>query len=234
VLWAAADCWPSVDDALLVEASAAIRGWGERLAAEGSMRRLTWRAEDVSQGLPGAPPHDLVTAAYVLDEIDAAARSALVERLWSLTRGVLLIVEPGTPAGFERIRTVRAQLLAASAHPVAPCPHEQACPIVSPDWCHFARRVARSREHRLAKGGEVPWEDEKFAYVAVARTPAPMSDARVVGPPRQASGRAWLKLCRPDGQLAEQLFSRRDGDVYKAARRAHWGDAVPWRSGHGD
>jgi ribosomal protein RSM22 (predicted rRNA methylase) len=227
-LWAAADCWPSVDDALLVEASAAIRGWGERLAVEGSVRRVTWRAEDFAQGLSDATPHDLVTAAYVLDEIDAAARSALVERLWGLTRGGLVIVEPGTPAGFERIRAVRAQLLAASAYPVAPCPHGQACPIVSPDWCHFARRVARSRQHRRAKGGEVPWEDEKFAYVAVARTPAPQSVARIVGPPRQASGRAWLKLCRPDGGLAEQLFSRRDGEAYKAARRAHWGDAVPW------
>jgi ribosomal protein RSM22 (predicted rRNA methylase) len=86
--------------------------------------------------------------------------------------------------------------------------------------------VARSRVHRLAKGGEVPWEDEKFAYVAAARMPVPDKAARVVGPPRQAGGRAWLKLCRPDGTLAEQLFTRRDGDAYKAARRARWGDRM--------
>ncbi|MGE0524684.1 MAG: small ribosomal subunit Rsm22 family protein [Variibacter sp.] len=226
-LWAAADCWPDLDQALLVEASASVRGWGERLTQAGPIARVDWRAMDFSQGLPETPPRDLVTAAYVLDEIDAETRRALTARLWALTRGVLLIVEPGTPAGFARILAVRAQLIAASAHLLAPCPHAQACPIVAPDWCHFARRVARSRAHRLAKGAEVPWEDEKFAYVAAARIPALDEPARVVGPPRQAGGRAWLKLCRPDGTLAERMFTRRDGDAYKAARRARWGDAVP-------
>jgi ribosomal protein RSM22 (predicted rRNA methylase) len=226
VLWAAADCWPDLDEALLVEASAPVRGWGERLTQAGPIPHVDWRAADFSQGLPETPPRDLVTAAYVLDEIDEEARRVLIDGLWALTRGVLLIVEPGTPAGFARILAVRQQLIDASAHLLAPCPHAQACPIVAPDWCHFARRVARSRVHRLAKGGEVPWEDEKFAYVAAMRAPTSDKAARVVGPPRQAGGRAWLKLCRPDGTLAEQLFSRRDGDVYKTARRARWGDRM--------
>lgn len=226
VLWAAADCWPDLEEALLVEASAPVRGWGERLTQAGPIARVDWRAVDFSKGLPETPPRDLVTAAYVLDEIDEEARRILIERLWALTRGVLLVVEPGTPAGFARILAARQQLIAASAHLLAPCPHAQACPIVAPDWCHFARRVARSRTHRLAKGGEVPWEDEKFAYVAAARMPAPNTAARVVGPSRQAGGRVWLKLCRPDGTLAEELFTRRDGDAYKAARRVRWGDRM--------
>jgi ribosomal protein RSM22 (predicted rRNA methylase) len=230
VLWAAADCWPDLDDALLIEASAPVRGWGERLTQTGTIARVEWCAADFSQGLPETPPRDLVTAAYVLDEIDTEARRALIERLWALTRSVLLIVEPGTPAGFARILEARNQLVAASAHLLAPCPHQETCPIVTPDWCHFSRRVARSRMHRLAKGGEVPWEDEKFAYVAATRMSVPDEEtreaARVVGPPRQAGGRAWLKLCRPDGTLAERLFTRRDGDIYKAARRARWGGRI--------
>jgi ribosomal protein RSM22 (predicted rRNA methylase) len=227
VLWAAADCWSSLDEALLIEGSAAIRAWGEQLAANAAVRRVTWHAGDFMGALPDGEASDLMTAAYGLDEIDAPARSALLERLWARTRGVLVIVEPGTPAGFTRILDARTQLLAASAHIVAPCPHAQACPIAPPDWCHFARRVARSRAHRLAKGGDVPWEDEKFAYLAVAREPPPARAARVIGPPRQGSGRTWLKLCEPDGRAAERLFTRRDGEAYKAARRMRWGDAMP-------
>ena len=85
---------------------------------------------------------------------------------------MLLIVEPGTTAGWQRILDARAQLIADGAHILAPCPHALACPIAQPDWCHFSARVARSRVHRLAKEAEVPWEDEKFIYLAASRTPA--------------------------------------------------------------
>ncbi len=146
--------------------------------------------------------------------------------MWALTGGMLVVVEPGTPAGFARILAARALLVEAGAHLVAPCPHARPCPIMAPDWCHFARRVARSRIHRLAKGGDVPWEDEKFAYLVASRAPVRGGFARVLAPPRAASGRARLKLCRPDGSLAETLITRRSGAAYKTARRAAWGDAI--------
>ena len=106
------------------------------------------------------------------------------------------------------------------------CPHALACPLALPDWCHFARRVARSRTHRLAKGADVPWEDEKFIYITAARTPAEAVQARVIAPPRGASGRVSLELCRSDGTAAELVASRRDGDAFRAVRRADWGDAL--------
>ncbi|WP_275945279.1 small ribosomal subunit Rsm22 family protein, partial [Brucella melitensis] len=33
----------------------------------------------------------------------------------------------------------------------------------------FSQRVARSRIHRMTKDAEVPWEDEKFVYLAAVR-----------------------------------------------------------------
>jgi ribosomal protein RSM22 (predicted rRNA methylase) len=47
-----------------------------------------------------------------------------------------------------------------------------------------------------------------------------------IAPPHGASGRVTLKLCRPDGTAGERLISRRDGAVFKAARRADWGDTL--------
>ncbi|TIW30854.1 MAG: methyltransferase type 11, partial [Mesorhizobium sp.] len=150
----------------------------------------------------------------------------LVGRLWQLTAGTLLIVEPGTPAGWQRILAVRQQLIEAGAHVLAPCPHEAPCPLVPPDWCHFSRRVARSRLHRLAKDADVPWEDEKFIYIAAARRPAPARLARVIAPPKAGSGKVRLKLCVPDGNAGETLFSKRDGDAFRIARRLDWGDTL--------
>ena len=223
VMWAAADLWTGIEAATLVETSPAIRALGETLAASSAIARISWRASDLRADLPGTQ-HDLVTLAYVLDELAPKDRGALVDRLWSLSRHALLIVEPGTTAGWRRILEARAQLIAGGAHILAPCPHALACPVTEPDWCHFAARVARSRIHRLAKEAEVPWEDEKFIYLAASRTPAAHHAARVLDRPASASGRVELKLCQPDGMATHRLVTRREGDVFKRARRVDWGD----------
>lgn len=225
VMWAAADLWTDIEAATLVETSPAIRSLGEMLAASSTIARISWRASDLRADLPETQ-HDLVTLAYVLDELAPKDRGALVDRLWSLSRHALLIVEPGTTAGWRRILDARAQLIAAGAHILAPCPHALACPITEPDWCHFAARVARSRIHRLAKEAELPWEDEKFIYLSASRTPAAHRAARVLDRPENASGRVTLKLCQPDGMATHRLVTRREGDVFKRARRVDWGDTV--------
>jgi len=227
VMWAAADCWPGLEEAALIEASAPMRRFGEQLAAQAPVGKVAWLAGDVARRIEASAPADLVTLAYVLDELAPADLPMLVRRLWELTADMLLIVEPGTPAGWSRILQARDVLLGAGARMVAPCPHALACPLTPPDWCHFARRVARSRLHRVAKGGEVPWEDEKYSYLAVSRLAGALPQARVIAPPRQASGRVTLKLCHADGGTGEQMFSRRDGEAYRAARRVGWGDALP-------
>jgi ribosomal protein RSM22 (predicted rRNA methylase) len=226
VLWAASDCWPSLADALLVETAGPIRHYGETLAKLSPVAEVTWQAADISKGLANDRPRDLVCLAYVLSELAAASRRRLVDDLWSLTGDVLLIVEPGTPKGFERIIAARQHLIEAGAHIIAPCPHAAVCPIIAPDWCHFSRRVARSRLHRLAKAADVPWEDEKFIYLAVSRRQGETVEARILAPPRAGKGRTDLKLCCTDGTLKERTISKRDGALFKTARRREWGDAI--------
>ncbi len=123
-----------------------------------------------------------------------------------------MIVEPGTPAGWQRILDARAALIAQGAHIAAPCAHQQECPLVAPDWCHFSRRVARSRIHRLTKDAEVPWEDEKFIYLAATRDLSLTAMARVIAPTRIGGGKVTLKLCNDDGSAEERLVTKRDGE----------------------
>jgi ribosomal protein RSM22 (predicted rRNA methylase) len=223
-LWAAQSVWPNLQSATLVETSPAIRAVGQKLAAASGLPHITWTDADIRRSAINASGADVVTLAYVLDELDPADRKRLVADLWSYTRGLLVIVEPGTTTGWRRILDARDQLIGAGAHIIAPCPHAHACPITAPDWCHFSARVARSRIHRLAKGGEVPWEDEKFAWLAVSRAHASRSAARVLSPPLSATGRVELKLCNPDGSAANRLVTKREGDAFKRARRVDWGD----------
>ena len=224
-LWAAADTWSSLGSAEMVEASGAIRSVGEKLAAAGTVNSR-WQSGDVTGKIPTLDSADVVTLAYVLDELPPASIASVTEKLWTLTKGMLVVIEPGTPAGWQRILAVRDTLRTLGAHLVAPCMHSHDCPIVAPDWCHFSRRVARSRVHRLAKGAEVPWEDEKYIFIAASREPVALVGDRVLSPPRVNGGVGRVKLCRTDGTAAELTLSKRDGDAFKEIRRADWGDRL--------
>lgn len=226
-LWAAREVWPDLAGAELWEGSAAIRSVGERLLQEAGAAPARWVNGDLGAASfrPEAPA-DLVTLSYVLDELHPERRAPLLHRLWENTRGVLLLVEPGTPAGFRRILEARTVLLSAGATIAAPCPHALACPLKAPDWCHFAARVERSRIHRATKGAEVPWEDEKFIHLAATRLAPQLPQVRVLAPPRGGSGKVLLKLCESDGEARERLVTKRNGVAFREARRADWGDGL--------
>ncbi|QPC86308.1 methyltransferase type 11 [Mesorhizobium sp. NBSH29] len=224
-LWAVQDCFETLDSATLVETSPAIRAMGEALSVHTALASLQWVSGDIAKGLPPLPRADLVTLAYVLDELTDQALAPLIELLWAQTQGMLLVVEPGTPAGWQRVLAARQVLLAAGAQIAAPCAHHSACPVTAPDWCHFSRRVARSRLHRQTKSAEVPWEDEKYIFLAATRLPeAGASAARVLAPPQGSSGMVRLKLCQPDGSLDQRVVTRREGQAFKSASRLDWGD----------
>src|SRR5258708_26338555 len=92
-------------------------------------------------------PADLVVASYAAGEIAEGKLPRFAQLLWAATAGALVIIEPGTPTGYGRILRVRSELIAAGARVAAPCPHERECPLHPPDWCHFAQRLPRSRDH---------------------------------------------------------------------------------------
>lgn len=229
-LWAVRDCWDSLAEATLVETSEAIRKVGTELSGHTAPTRVSWVSGDIETGLPEMPSADIVTLAYVLDELPPASIGRVARQLWQMTGDMLVVVEPGTPAGWRRILEVREVLIAAGAHLAAPCPHQADCPLAPPDWCHFSRRVARSRLHRLAKNAEVPWEDEKYIFIAASRAPITAPAARVLSPPQGGGGTVRLKLCQRDGTVAERLVSKREGAAFKTARRLDWGDAM-WPEG---
>lgn len=223
--WAASDAWGSLESILAVEGSPAMAEMGRRFwATRARGPALSWSGGGIEEFLGrNTARHDLVTLAYVLNELEAEP-AAVASRAWAATQDVLLIVEPGTPAGWKRILKARSALIEKGAHVIAPCPHAATCPLREPDWCHFSQRVPRSREHRLAKEAELGWEDEKYIYIAASRAAVPSPQARVLMPPRHASGRVWLKLCQPDGSSAERLVTKREGEAFRRARRLDWGD----------
>jgi ribosomal protein RSM22 (predicted rRNA methylase) len=224
--WAAAEAFPSLRHFTLLDANDALR----TLALE--FFRRSRRLGDVAYELGQARPllthgeaADLVIASYMIGEIGDSERAALADAMWSRTRDTLLVVEPGTPAGYARIISLRAQLIAAGAHVAAPCPHDGACPLVAPDWCHFSQRLQRLRAHKQVKGAEVPFEDERFSYIALTRTPLAARPSRVLAQPVVGKVEVAARLCTPEGVAVARVPRRTKAD-YARARRWRWGEAV--------
>ena len=105
---------------------------------------------------------------------------------------MLVIIEPGTPSNFDLIARIRRDLIASGAHLVAPCPHEDECPMaIANDWCHFSVRLERTSEHRQMKGGALGYEDEKFSVPRVLK----------------AAGAAWRISHRTSSHDAQRIHS---------------------------
>lgn len=228
-LWAGAATWASLEAATLIEVDPQMRELGARLATggRGALPEARWLGADLL-GPWEAGPHDLVTAAYALGELPEGGRPAVVERLWGVTAGALLIVEPGTPRGWATVRVAREQLRSAGAQLLAPCPHQGDCPLPAnpeQDWCHFAERLARSRALRQAKGAALGFEDEKYAYIVAARLPGERVAARVLRHPVSRPGRIELALCARDG-LRRALVTKADQGAWRVARALAWGDGL--------
>jgi ribosomal protein RSM22 (predicted rRNA methylase) len=224
--WAAAGVWPGLSRFTLLDNAPEFLALAGELAASGPEALAgARRVEGAIEALPPGLSADLVVAAYALAELPLARISAAAEGLWSASGAMLALIEPGTPQGFARIAAARAALLARGAVPVAPCPHSGACPITGADWCHFSVRLARSRAHMHAKGAHVPFEDERFSYLVLAREGVPTGRARILSPPSHAKPGSTFRLCTPDG-IETRFIARREGAAYRQARKLGWGGTI--------
>jgi ribosomal protein RSM22 (predicted rRNA methylase) len=215
VALAARAIWPSLMAITLLEPNAIFRGLAEEL----------WPNVNIVAGTLGGPlPNaDLVTAGYVLAELDLAKIPLVARELWRATNEMLVLIEPGTPEGFARSRAARQALIEEGAHIAAPCTHDKECPMSGGDWCHFSERLARSRDHMVVKSASVPFEDERYAYLAVSRAPLAHRQARIIKPPIAQKPAILLSLCDDSG-LHVKSVARRDKEQYRIARRKNWGD----------
>ena len=224
--WAAAEAFSSLRDFTLLDANDALRELALDLIRKSArLRGMTYEPGQARSLVARADAADLVVASYMIGEIDDSQRRALAGLMWEKTRDTLLVVEPGTPAGYARIIALREHLIGLGAHVAAPCPHDGKCPLQAPDWCHFTQRLQRSRAHKQVKGVALPFEDEKFAYVALSRAPVIHRPSRVLAQPVVTKVDVATKLCTPAG-LALTRTPRRAMADYASARRWRWGDAV--------
>lgn len=222
--WASAEVFPEAEKLTAVEREENMIALGKSFMSEGGFpMEYEWIKGDISSGI-NYGSFDLVTASYVLNELDEASRENTVKRLFDMTDKLLVIIEPGTVTGFGNIRKIRTQLVELGGYIVAPCPCSSECPMEKEDWCHFTARVSRTKLHKQLKGGDAPYEDEKFSYIAVSKMPAAPAERRILRHPVIESGHIGLKLCTAKG--TEEITVTKKNPLFKKARKAECGDMI--------
>lgn len=225
--WAAIEAWPSLRRVHWIDRNETLLALAHTLCTAPGAPQIdvSVTAGDLASALAKVGGADVVLANYALAEIATAA--AVLARLWELTGRLLVLVEPGTANGFQRVLAYRTYLLGQGATILAPCSHEGGCPLKDqPRWCHFGVRLPRSRDHLLIKNASVPYEDEKFMYLVAGKNVGAVARGRrVLATPRVSKAGVTLALCAPN-EVEKRVIARRQNEAYKAAKRCDWGDAV--------
>ena len=170
--------------------------------------------------------YDLVISSYSLNELKPENRITVVDKLWNVTNKLLIIVEPGTIEGFKELQVIKEYLVNNGGFVVAPCTSSSGkCFIDKNDWCNFSVRVQRWKIHKAVKDVDVPYEDEKFCYLAVSKTMVEPAKERILRHPIINKGNVSLKLCTEDG-IKNRIVTKSEKDEYKVARKIGAGDKM--------
>ena len=107
---AALEMWPAITHVTMLEGLAAFRDLAAKFLRVGETpapAQAEIVAGDLRAGGNDWAEADLVVAAYVLVEMSQAQARSLVLDAYAKARQALVLVEPGTTAGFARIRMAR-------------------------------------------------------------------------------------------------------------------------------
>ena len=169
------------------------------------------------------PTNDLCVFSYTFCECDnpLVRLSGLVEN-----SKMVLIIEPGTPSGFNNIIQARDKLIEKGFSTIAPCTASNGfCPLrdSESDWCHFVERIDRSRIQRHLKNGVLGYEYEKYSYLLMSKYPIHSDGKRIISRPDYTKHSVSFDICTEESNHIV-ITKRENKDKFKILRKSIRGD----------
>ncbi len=187
----------------------------------------------VSQATPGLlasrEPIGLLLLSHVLNELTPEALTSL--RSLTMRADEIIWVEPGTHIVSRALGNQREVLRAEGFHPIAPCTHEQECPIFAAgrerDWCHFfapppSEIFADSNWVKFGQRAGIDLRGLPYAFLALdlhRSMTTPPDASRVIGRPEHFKPYARLLNCDATGLAELELPKRADPALFKQLER---------------
>ena len=159
---------------------------------------------------------DLVVTSYVLSEMTEQVRNQTFDNLAKSSNKYVLVIDTGTPNTYQEMMKLKDYATKKGLRVVAPCMATK-CPLKD-DYCQFYARVERSSLHKLAKGGTLPYEDEKYFYLLFAKDEVNVEGERVIRRPVIKENNVSLVLCTKEG-VKNKTCTKKDKDEFKRAKK---------------
>ena len=189
-----------------------------------NLKDVSWKYMDIVEDDLDVKA-DLVVTSYMLNEIKPEERENVINKLMKSSNHIILIIEPGTPAGFKNIREVQKIAIENGFHIIAPCTFQGVCPLPDEDWCHSIVRMERTKVHKLLKNADLPYEDEKFSYIAISKEKYDNSGIRILRHPMIEKGKITLKVCH-NGEIEDMIVTKKDKELFKMVKKKKCGDMI--------
>lgn len=228
IAWAAEEQFPQLEKIKCVEQESFFVELAKELIKERKIfPKIDWIHQDITKASIESS-HDLVVLSYVLNELSDTDQNTLIENAYKVASKYLLLIEPGTPQGYQNILRTRQKLIDRGVFVLGPCSHNKKCPLEerfqeNKDWCHFSIRLQRPSFTQITKKGILPYEDEKFCYLFVSRLKNNQPNGRVIRPTYHKTGHTIIDLCQ-DGKIIRKIISKKDKEIYKHSKKIEWGD----------
>lgn len=221
---AASDIFSDCKDFISIEQDKIFIEWAQKFHAAKAIQNVDYICGDYTN--LGWPCASAIYMGYTLGETKDT--ESVLQKALSSARDFVVITEPGTPRGFNVIRSAREFFTLRGWFVIAPCTGQGACPIMpehSTNWCHFNERVERSIAGQKAKKGVMGFEDEKYSYIILSQKPFdPPSPSRIVAKPLKRSGHIIMDTCI-HCKLERRTISKSNA-AYKQATKCKWGDLI--------
>lgn len=165
-----------------------------------------------------AEHYDIIGLSYVLNEYPLDLKRQVLESLKSkfFKDNYIVIIEPGTPLGFEAIMLAKEIF---SGYILAPCSYQDHCPV---SWCHFKTRVQRTKSMRYLKDGTCSYEDEPFCYLIIGNeTQRKEHKSVIINTPRKLPHATTYTVCCENKEIAVPKKDKRN------KLKLGWGDYLP-------
>jgi hypothetical protein len=195
--------------------------------------QATFPALSIGQATPGFlagdSPIGLLLISHVLNELPPASLSSL--RSLAARAEEIMWVEPGTHTVSRQLGALREEFR-QHFRVVAPCTHQNACPILAPGnerhWCHhFApppgEIFADSQWVKFGQRAGIDLRSLPYAFLTLDRRPADPAASglsRVIGRPEHFKPYARVLNCDATGLAELELPKRADKALFKQLERS--------------
>ena len=79
--------------------------------------------------------------------------------------------------------------------------------------------------HKLLKSADLPYEDEKFSYIAISKEKYDNSGIRILRHPMIEKGKITLKVCH-NGEIEDMIVTKKDKELFKMVKKKKCGDMI--------